>query len=139
MITADIDQISVLNMYLFSKYMKRCISNAAEIGFPNDITFLPKEIYNIVSIKKINLSGTKSMLVISNKIINLRNIVELYIQDSPNIIISRNILMLKNKIVIWCGYDWNTYCRVSSRANNYINIISKYFINNKFVSNYFNV
>ena len=57
--------------------------------------FLPREIYNITTITRLNFYSVK-ICVISHNIINLRNLRKLIIQSTKSQKISKNILELKS-------------------------------------------
>ena len=98
MIGVDIDQIyGIIEFNVIDR------SNMINGGYYHNVTgliftmgapFLPREIYNIISIKDISIIYVINRLVISNKIINLRNIDIICVHDSPNVIISRKIMEL---------------------------------------------
>ena len=95
MIGADIDQIYGFAIILITDRgdrKKNRIIFRKELLFPTSTPFIPKEIYNITLINRIILADTIKKLVISNKIINLYNITQITVRDTPNVIISRRIL-----------------------------------------------
>ena len=127
MIGADIDQIHGFAC-LFVSNINACDYNytifKSALLFPTSTPFIPKEIYNIISIEDISLLGTTKKLVIGNRIINLHNIKIIYAQDTPNVIISRNILRLALLTVFYYGSKATGYGEVQRDNNwNYKRII----------------
>ena len=95
-IPTDIDQFALEDLNITDRW--RCIQTIRMSVRINRVLespiFLPREIYNIISIKDISIIYVINRLVISNKIINLRNIDIICVHDSPNVIISRKIMEL---------------------------------------------
>ena len=95
MIGADVDQIYYTRILLnMSNIGRISLSGRGELVFPTSTPFIPKEIYNIMTIEHICIMDTTKNLVISNKIINLYNIKTIRVQNAPNVMITRNILRL---------------------------------------------
>ena len=106
MIGADVDQIYgvvILNVFERITMLKGVRRIYYSLSFTMGVSFLPREIYNIISITKINLYNIKNKLVISNKIVNLHKISIINTQDSPNVVISRKILDLPLCDFFVCG------------------------------------
>ena len=114
MIWVDIDQIygfTSLFVSNISEFNKVDTLFIKELLFPISTPFIPKEIYNIISIEGISFFGTPKKLIIDNRIINLHNINRFCVQDAPNIIISRHILRLALLDVFYCGSNAIGYKR----------------------------
>ena len=100
MIGVDVDQIYGIIELIISRTCDYSLSrikylvSRGQVIFPANTPFIPKEIYNIISIGKIVFYDIRQKLVIGNRIINLHNIRSINITMSPNIVISRHILKL---------------------------------------------
>ena len=96
MIGADVDQIHDIKVLHISRFEGRKYSQ--EIFFPSNTSFLPKELYNIISINKITLCKTDQILMISSRIINLYNITEIFLYLHL-IILPKEILKLPKRVL----------------------------------------
>ena len=96
MIGVDVDQVYGIMKLSINEliYGKKYCYSERELAFSPNTQFIPKEIYNIISVKQISLVNIKNKLVIGDKIINLYNIHAIFVNESPNIIMSRKILNL---------------------------------------------
>ena len=94
MIGVDVDQIyGILRLHISG--IDACAIFSKDLVFSLNTLFIPKEIYNIISVTRISLNKIKkNKLVINDKIINLYNIRAIIVLESPNVIISRRILNL---------------------------------------------
>ena len=129
MIGVDIDQIHGFTSLFISNVNMRNEIHAlfkSTLLFPTSTPFIPKEIYNIISIKYISLISATKKLIIDNIIINLRNIKIICAQDTPNVIISRNILRLALLNVFYYGSKATGYREVCrNNKEQYIKIITE--------------
>ena len=121
MIFADVDQIYDIKILCVTSREKPYYQQ--ELVFPTSTSFLPKEIYNIISVNEIKLYFTRQKLVINNKIINLHNIVSIVAQNTPNVIISRAVLKLPLLSSFSYGDQATKYGVVCVNYENYIKII----------------
>ena len=107
-IVADVDQIyGIRVLIIYERNICNIITHYYKchhlLLYFEDISFLPKEIYNITSIENINMFYTIKKLIISNKIINLHNMKLIVTNATENIIISREIMKLPNHVTFKLG------------------------------------
>ena len=76
--------------------------------FSTKVKYLPREIYNIIAIESLAIFSVERGLIISNIIINLRNITSIFVSNLPNVTISREILKLSNIVSFTYGGEEGT-------------------------------
>ena len=107
-IPVDIDQFVLKDLNITNKgggiYMGDKMSIRINIKF-NSFIFVPREIYNITTITRLNIVAIK-MCAISHNIINLQNLSNLTLQYTFTEHISKNILELKSLTRIYISFPY---------------------------------